>query len=70
MEAVLSYEPSSTTGKGSSSHKTSQEPLPPSQQPEMELCQPMPSQLIQVLSLYVEVVSLYAFVKFQCCEII
>ena len=63
MEAVLSYEPSSTTGKGSSSHKTSQEPLPPSQQPEMELCQPMPSPLI-------EVVSLYAFVKFQRCEII
>ena len=28
-EAVLSYAPSSTTGKGSNFHKTSQEPLPP-----------------------------------------
>ena len=35
-EAVLSYAPSSTTGKGSNFHKTSQEPLPPSLPPAID----------------------------------
>ena len=35
-EAVLSYAPSSTTGKGSNFHKTSQEPLPPSLPPVID----------------------------------
>ena len=35
-EAVLSYAPSSTTDKGLNSHRTSQEPLPPSPPPQID----------------------------------